>query len=138
MKEPFWITPQYALIAHDQQLAEHGGQEGVRDMGGLESAIIRPQQLLHYKPEAASLARLAAAYAVGISRNHPFVDGNKRTALVVCFTFLKINGMVVTAEPTERYRMFEGLASGEITEQRFTKWLEKVVEPSKKSPRSST
>jgi death-on-curing protein len=137
VKEPLWISLQYALIAHDEQLAEHGGQEGVRDLSGLESAIMRPQQMLHYASTPPGLARLAAAYAVGISRNHPFVDGNKRTALVVCFTFLKINGLNVTAEPIERYAMFEGLASGNISEQKFTKWLENCVEPKRRSPRPS-
>lgn len=137
MKHPLWITVEYALIAHDEQLAEHGGQEGVRDIGGLESAIMRPQQLLHYASKRPSLAKLAAAYAAGISRSHPFLDGNKRTALVVCFTFLKINGLNVTAEPAERYRMFEGLASGQVSEEKFAAWLEDSIETRKKSPRSS-
>src|SRR3546814_13224751 len=94
-----WISAEVAMAAHAEQLAEHGGGEGVRDAGLLESAMARPQNLAAYhEPDA---AELAAAYAYGIARNHPFVDGNKRTAAVVSETFLVLNGYVLTATHAE-------------------------------------
>src|SRR3954447_2101174 len=89
---PRWLSLELVLVVHNRQLAEHGGPEGVRDMNALESALARPRNLLAYGDKP-SLFRLAAAYAAGIAKNHPFLDGNKRTALVVCMTFLELNGV---------------------------------------------
>src|SRR4051794_28831496 len=90
-----WVADEVALAAHAEQIAEHGGGEGVRDRGALESAMARPRNPAAYgNPDAASLA---AAYAFGIARNHPFVDGNKRIAAVVSETFLLLNGFVLNA-----------------------------------------
>jgi death-on-curing protein len=112
-----------AVIAHDLQLAAHGGSGGVRDAGLLESALARPRNFWAYAESTPSLATLAAAYAFGISSNHPFVDGNKRTALVVSFAFLDVNGLEVTASQEEAFLTILGLAAGEITEAELAVWF---------------
>jgi death-on-curing protein len=123
VSEPNWIRLDETLVAHDMQLSEHGGASGIRDSGLLESALARPKNLFAYSSETATLPRLAAAYAVGIIRNHPFVDGNKRTALVVAFAFLKLNGIKITAPPEERYMTFLAVAAGELSEEDLAAWL---------------
>lgn len=125
MKEPTWIDKQQVRAIHARQISEHGGSSGVRDENLLESALARPQNLLAYSEEQPSLERLAASYAFGIARNHPFVDGNKRTALVVSFVFLLLHGIVITATREERYRTFYDLAAGKITEDELTVWFER-------------
>jgi len=129
MREILWIDKDETLTIHAQQLADHGGSDGVRDEGLLESALARPQNLLAYSDDTPSLARLAAAYAFGIARNHPFVDGNKRTALVVSLTFLLVNGFKVTAPRDDRYFIFYDLAAGKLSEDELAKWLEANIEP---------
>jgi death on curing protein len=129
MSEIIWIDKHETLTMHAQQLAEHGGGEGVRDNGLLESALARPQNLLAYAEEPPSLARLAAAYAFGIAKNHPFVDGNKRTALVVSLTFLLVNGLAVTAPKEDRYFIFYDLAAGKLSEEELAQWLDVNTEP---------
>lgn len=129
MSEILWIDNHETLIIHAQQVSEHGGSDGVRDNSLLEAALARPQNLLAYSEDAPSLPRLAAAYAFGIARNHPFVDGNKRTALVVSLTFLLVNGLIVTASREDRYFMFNDLAAGKLSEEEFAKWLEMNTEP---------
>lgn len=110
-----------ALAAHAEQLAEHGGGEGLRDAGALESAMMRPRNLAEYgDPDASSLA---AAYAFGIARNHPFVDGNKRTAAIISETFLAINGFTLTASDAELVVAFVALAAGELTEDELADWF---------------
>lgn len=116
-----WVTLAVATAAHAEQLAEHGGGEGVRDEGLLESAMARPRNLAAYgDPDAAALA---AAYAYGIARNHPFVDGNKRTAAVVSETFLVLNGFGLTASDAELVVTFLALAAGELSEEELADWL---------------
>ena len=116
-----WIAPEVARAAHAEQLAEHGGGEGVRDSGALESAMARPLNLAAYgSPDAAALA---AAYAFGIARNHPFVDGNKRTAAVVSETFLSLNGFVLAATDAELVVAFLALAAGELSEEEMADWF---------------
>lgn len=116
-----WVSLEVALAAHLEQLTEHGGAEGVRDSGMLESAMARPQNLVTYgDPDA---AELAASYAFGIARNHPFVDGNKRTAAVVSETFLVLNGHSLTATDAELVVTFLALAAGELTEGELMDWL---------------
>jgi death-on-curing protein len=125
MQEPLWMELADAVIAHDLELSAHGGSTGIRDSGLLESALARPKNLWAYAPAPPSLARLAAAYAFGISSNHPFVDGNKRTALVVSFAFLDVNGMEMTASQEEAYVTMLGLAAGEISEEQLAVWFER-------------
>lgn len=116
-----WVTKQVALAAHAEQIAEHGGGEGVRDVNLLESAMMRPQDLVGYGiPDA---AELAAAYAFGIARNHPFVDGNKRTAVVVSETFLAVNGYGLNVTDAELVVVFLALAAGELPEDELASWF---------------
>jgi len=116
-----WIAVDVAVAAHAEQLAEHGGGEGVRDMRLLESAMARPQNLASYgEPDA---AELAAAYAFGIAPNHPFVDGNKRTAAVVSETFLILNGRSLAASDAELVVAFLALAAGELSEEEMADWF---------------
>jgi len=121
--EPKWITPAITLALHDRQLAEHGGQTGLRDEGLMLSALARPQQLFSYGDPPPDLCAMAAAYAYGIAKNHPFLDGNKRTAFVVYRLFLKWNGVELKAEKSERYTSMLALAAGELSEEDFTIWL---------------
>src|SRR4051794_2077613 len=116
-----WVAVDVAMAAHAEQLAEHGGGEGVRDERLLDSAMARPQNLAAYgDPDAAALA---AAYAYGIARNHPFVDGNKRTAAVVSETFLILNGCPFNATPAEVTVAFLALAAGELSEDEMADWF---------------
>jgi death on curing protein len=116
-----WVTLDVAMAAHAEQIAEHGGGEGVRDARLLESAMARPQNVAAYGE--ADAAALASAYAYGIARNHPFVDGNKRTAAVVAETFLLLNGYGLTATDAELVVAFLALAAGELTEEETTDWF---------------
>jgi death on curing protein len=116
-----WLDRRDVEAIHAEQVAEFGGLAGLRDEGGLESAVMRAQNLAAYgKP---SVHDLAAAYAFGIARNHPFADGNKRTALVACFTFLELNGWDVTAEEADAVVTFLALASGKLTQEELAAWL---------------
>jgi death-on-curing protein len=121
--EPIWVLTLVVLSAHDESLVEHGGGTGIRDMGLLESALARPKNLLAYAEVTPSLQRLAAAYAFGIAANHPFVDGNKRTALITSLTFLQINGLEVVADKADMYLTFLGLAEGTVTEEALADWF---------------
>ena len=127
MTEPEWLSKALILAIHDEQLAEHGGGAAVRDNGLLESALARPRNRLAYDAKA-DLATLAAAYAFGLARNRPFVDGNKRTAFVAAELFLNLNGMNVTASDEDcvltmlRLAML-GLAVGQIEESAYADWL---------------
>ncbi|HSC96530.1 MAG TPA: type II toxin-antitoxin system death-on-curing family toxin [Burkholderiales bacterium] len=118
-----WIEKALVLAIHERQLAEHGGTGGVRDEGLLESALARPQQLHSYGDPAPDLADLAAALAYGLARNHPFLDGNKRTAAVACETFLELNGAVLEADDLGLYPVYIALAEGKLTERDFAAWL---------------
>ena len=122
MHEPIWIDKPETLIAHSRQLAEHGGSDGIPDKTLLDSALSKPRNVFAYE-EDATLPRLAASYAFGIARNHSFVDGNKRTALVVSFGFLRLNGLKVTASHEETYTTFLRLAEGTLREQELTAWF---------------
>jgi len=112
-----------ALAIHERQLAEHGGTGGVRDEGLLESALARPQQLHAYGHPAPELSDLAAALAYGLARNHPFLDGNKRTAHVAYRTFLELNGAELVATDEEKYLTMLMLAEGKLSERDFAAWL---------------
>lgn len=116
-----WVALDVALAAHLEQLSEHGGGEGVRDERLLDSAMARAQNLAAYgQPDAAALA---AAYAFGIARNHPFVDGNKRTAAVISETFLVLNGFELNATDAELVVAFLSLAAGELSEDELADWF---------------
>ena len=116
-----WVALDVALAAHLEQLAEHGGGEGVRDERLLDSAMAQAQNLSVYgTPDAAALA---AAYAFGVARNHPFVDGNKRTAAVISETFLVLNGFELTATDAEVVVAFLALASGDLSEEELADWF---------------
>lgn len=128
MKEPAWVRSQAVVAIHARQIAEHGGEPGIRDANLMESALARPRNL-HAYGEGSSLASLAAAYAFGIAKNHPFNDGNKRTAMVVALTFLRINGLALEAGAEERYSRFEAIASGRIGERALAQWLERHCFP---------
>ncbi|MEM6799084.1 MAG: type II toxin-antitoxin system death-on-curing family toxin [Planctomycetota bacterium] len=127
MDEPTWITAHAVRAIHSFQLAEHGGQDGVRDPGLLESALNRPKNQWAYA--GADLSTLAAAYAFGIAKNHPFMDGNKRTAGVVCETFLITNGVTLRVATDDWYSAFLGLAAGDLSEQHFAQWLREHLAP---------
>ena len=122
MKTPKWVRTDIVLAMHDRMLAEHGGSAGIRDENLLESALAKPRNLLAYgKP---SLFSLAAAYAYGIIKNHPFVDGNKRTGFMTAFVFLGINEVDFATEETDVAVQTLAAAAGELTEEGYAKWLE--------------
>jgi death-on-curing protein len=125
VKELIWIADGVVLAIHRRQLAEHGGLEGIRDQGLLESALARPKNLLAYSESPPDVASLAAAYAYGIVKNHPFVDGNKRTAYVVMRTFLKLNGYDIQASNEEKYQIWMALAAGKLSEEELAVWIKK-------------
>jgi death-on-curing protein len=118
-----WIGKPLVEAIHDRQLAEHGGSAGVRDHGLLESALARPQQLFAYGDPPPDLAALAASLAHGLARNHPFVDGNKRTAAVACETFIRLNDAVLLADDLELYPIYIALSEGSLSEADFATWL---------------
>ena len=118
-----WIERELALAIHDRQLAEHGGSSGVRAVDLLDSALARPQQLHAYGDPQPDLADRAATLAYGLARNHPFVDGNKRTAAVVCETFINLNDGLLEAEDSELFPRFLALAEGKLTLEEFAAWL---------------
>ena len=118
-----WVGKPLALAIHDRQLAEHGGGSGVRDNTLLDSALARPQQLFAYGDPPPDLAALAASLAFGLARNHPFVDGNKRTAAVACETFIRLNDAVLQADDLALYPAYIGLAEGSLSETEFAAWL---------------
>ena len=121
MKEPIWLRKDVLLAVHERLLAEHGGSTGIRDEGLLESALGRPQNLFAYgKP---TLFDLAAAYACGVIKNHPFVDGNKRTGFMAAYLFLGRNGYEFEAAEGEVVIKTLALAAGELDEQHYTEWL---------------
>lgn len=123
--EPVWIRPEVVLAVHDRQLAEHGGGVGLRDPGGLDSALARPRNRWEYGED--DLAALAAAYGYGIVRNHPFTDGNKRTGWVVARLFLRLNGMDFKGRELESIRTVEALATGELDEKKLAEWFRERV-----------
>lgn len=118
-----WLSKAVVLAAHEEQLSEHGGAVGLRDDGLLESALARPKHLLSYTEPEPDIPALAASYAFGIARDHPFTDGNKRTSLVVAETFMLLNGMELEAGDAELLSTWLQLAEGEISESDLAAWL---------------
>ena len=127
MPEIVWLLEETLTAIHHRQIAEHGGSEGLRDEGLLLSALARPQNLLAYGEPAPDLASLAAAYAYGIARDHPFVDGNKRTALVAARTFLILNGVDLEATQDDKVLTFLNLAEGTVSEGQLADWIRKRI-----------
>ena len=125
--KPIWLDRAVVLAMHDRLLAEHGGASGLRDEAVLESALARPQQLIsHGDPD---LFNLAAAYAAGIVRNHPFIDGNKRTGFMTAYVFLARNGMQLIASEIDAVQAVIALAANELQEIDFAAWLRESCEP---------
>ena len=121
LEAPEWLSKLIVLAIHDEQLALHGGAGGIRDDALLESALSRPQNKWAY--EGAKLPELAAAYGFGIAKNHPFVDGNKRTSLLAIYTFLGINDIDFVVPEAEAAAMIFSLAAGEVSEESLTRWI---------------
>ena len=127
MSEWRWLSSEAATAIHEEQLAEWGGASGTRDEGGLLSALARPQNLAAYgEPDAAALA---AAYAFGVCRNHPFIDGNKRTGWVLARLFFAKNGRELTFQDADATVRMLALAAGELSEEEFAEWLRKRMRP---------
>ncbi|VVT10217.1 type II toxin-antitoxin system death-on-curing family toxin [Erythrobacter sp. EC-HK427] len=124
-REPIWLDARFALAVHDRQLAEHGGASGIRDANALESALSRPVNRWAYGED--ELAALTAAYAFGIARNHPFADGNKRTAWVVARTFLRLNGAALSFEQVDAVLTVQALAAGELSEEELADWFRQRI-----------
>jgi death-on-curing protein len=122
-----WISRSLALAIHERQVSEHGGDAGVRDEALLESALARPQQLQAYGDPPPDVASLAASLAFGIARNHPFVDGNKRTAHVCYRAFLAMNDVELVASDEEKYLRMLALAEGSLDEAGFAGWLRPLL-----------
>jgi death-on-curing protein len=122
-----WVTDAAVLAIHDEQVAEHGGARGVRDPGLLQSALARPRNLAAYS--SPDLADLAASYAVGIARNHAFIDGNKRSAWVVAETFLMKNGYELTASDRDGVITMLAVAGGSMPEQDLAAWFREWIRP---------
>jgi death-on-curing protein len=121
--EPCWLTREAVLAIHAQLLARFGGSAGIRDENLLESVLAKPRQLHAYgQPNA---YEMAAAYAFGVVKNHPFIDGNKRAGFVAAYTFLGVNGIDFTASEEEAVIFTRGLAAGDITIEEYTLWLRK-------------
>lgn len=122
-----WIALDVVSTIHEEQLAQHGGAPGVRDNGLLQSALAKPEQLAHYG--SPDVFELAAAYAFGISRNHPFIDGNKRTGWVVARLFLLLHGIDRNANDEQCYLAMLQLAEGTSTQNQFAEWLRTNTKP---------
>ena len=129
MQEPIWIRTIEAYEFHKQQISLFGGTSGVRDHGLLESALARPKNLFAYSDPVPGMCVLAAAYAAGISGNHAFLDGNKRTAMHVAFIFLEFNGFRITASEEDAYLTILGLAAGEVSEEELAGWFGRNTAP---------
>ena len=124
MNEPIWIMDEAVATIHQMVLAEHGGLSGVRDEFLLSSALAKPKQLFTYKDDV-SIFDLATSYSFGIAKNHPFVDGNKRTAFTTAAIFLELNGYNFNAPEAEVVVCFENLAAGSIGEEELAAWFER-------------
>ncbi len=120
---PVWISEELVIAVHARQITEHGGSAGIRDKSLLKSALARPQQLYAYGDPSPDIAALAASLAYGIARDHPFVDGNKRTAAVLCELFITVNGMSLEASDQEMLSVFLALAEGSLNENQLANWI---------------
>lgn len=126
MKAPKWVDRRALLLLHEETLADHGGLSGLRDPGSLDASLARPMHLNTYEP-ASDLARLAAAYAFGIVRNHPFNDGNKRVGFLALGLFLELNEKKLVADPVEAIAVILRLAEGKLSELDLAEWIRRNV-----------
>ncbi len=126
MSEPVWLDRQAVQVLHDRSLSLHGGAAGLRDEGLFESAMLRPENRFHYEGEK-DLFELAATYGVGLAKNHPFIDGNKRVAFAAVGVFLGVNEIDIEAEQAEATAVVLALAAGEISASEFAEWLRRHV-----------
>ncbi len=127
MRDFVWILDEAVLAVHDEQLAEHGGLPGIRDLGAVQSALARPRNLASYE-DCEDVARLAAAYAYGIVKNHGFSDGNKRTALVTADLFLMLNEYELSSAPAENVLTILGVADGSLSEDELAIWFRNNIQ----------
>ena len=127
MSEPVWLSEKLLLAIHEDQIITHGGLDGLRDVNLLDASLARPRHLWTYTQ--ADVFELAAAYGYGLTKNHPFVDGNKRTAFMVMYVFLGLNGYFLNAEEKEVVLTMEQLASSILTQNDLAIWLEKNSRP---------
>jgi len=132
VKNPRWVPARVVLALHKECIATFGGSDGVRDEGLLESALARPENLLSYG--APTMFELAAAYGYGIAKNHPFIDGNKRTAFLATAVFLMDNGFQPLVSEADVVNTITALAAGQLTETGFAQWLKQSFKPVKKRP----
>lgn len=128
MNEPEWVLAETIECFHFEQIREHGGLHGIRDQGMLESAIARPMQLWNYSDPHPDLCQLAAAYAFGIAKNHPYLDGNKRTTAITCELFLNLNGTHFIINEVAKYPHYLALSASDYSESSFADWLRTVTE----------
>ena len=128
MNEPIWVRRDVIELLHTQSIAEHGGADGLRDEGLLESALARPKNLFAYE-EVHDPSRLAASYTFGFAKNHPFVDGNKRAAFIAAGLFLRLNGYRLTADQAQATLVILSVAAGSFGEEELTAWIRKNIEP---------
>lgn len=126
MAEPKWLQESIVIYIHDDQIAQHGGSYGIINRGLLASALARPRNLYGYQGED-NFANLAASYGYGVTKNHCFVDGNKRTAFQVMFVFLRINGLYLDAPESEVVIIMQQLAENKISQEDLAQWLEKYI-----------
>jgi len=129
MTDLIWLNLRVIKAFHDRQINEHGGLPGLRDEGLLVSALSRPQNTYHYSNPKPDIAELAAAYAFGLAKNHPFNDANKRTALIAMRLFLKLNGYDLSAPPEEKYRTIIQVAASEVSEVELAQWIRANLTP---------
>lgn len=131
MDEPRWLTRKIVDAIHDDQLQQHGGLSGIRDEGAIESALARPKHFWTYAEADTDLdlERMAAAYGVGLARNHGYQDGNKRTAFMAMYVFLRLNGLQLNAEEPVVVEVMREVAQGNYSEEELTKWLRQYTEP---------
>jgi len=122
-QEPKWIPRQAVIDLHRDQISEFGGLPGIQQEGSLDSALARPKQIFSYGGEQGDICSLAAAYAWGISKNHPFVDGNKRMSLVCVYVFLGLNGHYLDAREEEAYNLMMNVADGTLSENELAAWI---------------
>jgi death-on-curing protein len=125
--EPKWLLTDAVITMHKMLVAEHGGSPILRDRGLLESALARPKNLFAYEKPRPTLAHLAAAYAFGIVKDHPFVDGNKRVALTAAAVFLEVNGATLDVSEAEAVIVFRNLAAGGMSEEELVEWFQKNI-----------
>jgi death-on-curing protein len=118
----YWLSVRLVIAIHQEQISEHGGMDGLRDKGLLESALVRPQNQYHYH-QITNIPSLASIYTFSIVKNHPFIDGNKRTGFIAGVTFLMLNGYQFTASEIEVVSIIQSLASGKITENVLQRWF---------------